>query len=217
MHSMSRAWGVALVVALAVGCDPGDDGDSGAGDSGATDGGTTTTGADSVDESTGSTAPEVPEVPDSSYCTPVSDWTPMDSAFEQEVLELVNEARAQARSCGGESFDATSALSMEPRLRCAARVHSLDMATRGFFDHDNPDGLDPFDRMALAGYEYQAAGENIAAGQTTPEEVVQGWMESPGHCSNIMDSDFTEIGVGYVQTSGAQYPHYWTQTFGRPG
>ncbi|MCA9654177.1 MAG: CAP domain-containing protein [Myxococcales bacterium] len=216
---MSRAWGVALVVALAVGCDPGDDGDSGAGDSGATDGGTTTTGADSVDESTGSTAPEVPEVPevpDSSYCTPVSDWTPMDSAFEQEVLELVNEARAQARSCGGESFDATSALSMEPRLRCAARVHSLDMATRGFFDHVNPDGETPFDRIEEAGYQFQAAGENIAAGQTSPAEVVAGWLDSPGHCSNIMSPDYVHIGVGYVYTESGQYPHYWTQTFGAP-
>ena len=70
--------------------------------------------------------------------------------------------------------------------------------------------------MERAGYSFQAAGENIAAGQTTPQEVVDGWMQSPGHCSNIMSPSFTEIGVGYVLAPQGQLPHYWTQTFGAP-
>ena len=160
--------------------------------------------------------PEEPAVPDTPYCAAVSMWTDAEEEFEDEVLVLVNEARAQARTCGNESFGATGPLTMEARLRCAARVHSLDMAMRGFFDHTNPDGLSPFDRMELAGYEYRAAGENIAAGQTTPEQVVQGWLDSPGHCRNIMSPDFEEIGVGYDATTTGEFPHYWTQVFGTP-
>ena len=92
-------------------------------------------------------------------------------------------------------------------------VHTI---VRGFFEHDNPDGESPFDRMERAGYSYQAAGENIAAGQQTPEQVVLGWLDSPGHCSNIMSPDYTEIGVGYYYGEQDQFGHYWTQNFGRP-
>lgn len=196
----------------------GDDGDSGAGDTGSMDGATSAadgvSGSDGLDD--GSTGEPAPEVPDSAYCAPVADWTMEESAFEDEVLDLVNEARAEARSCGGQPFAAAPPLSMESRLRCAARVHSLDMATRAFFDHQNPDGESPFDRIDQTGYVFGAAGENIAAGQTTPAEVVAGWLDSPGHCSNIMSADYVHIGVGYHFTETGEYPHYWTQVFGAP-
>lgn len=156
------------------------------------------------------------QVPGTEYCAAVADWSEAESLFEDEVLVLVNERRAGGASCGGQSFGAAGPLTMDATLRCAARVHSLDMVTRGFFDHANPDGEDPFDRMERAGYRFSTAGENIAAGQPTPEAVVQGWMESPGHCGNIMNADYTELGVGYVRTDAAQFPHYWTQVFGRP-
>lgn len=156
------------------------------------------------------------EVPDNEYCAGVADWSEAQGRIEEQVVVLVNERRAAGARCGGQSFGATGPLTMDSTLRCAARVHSLDMVTRGFFGHDNPDGEDPFDRMQQAGYRFSTAGENIAAGQDTPEAVVEGWMESSGHCSNIMNPDFTEIGVGYVQTDAAEYPHYWTQVFGRP-
>lgn len=154
------------------------------------------------------------DVPDSPYCSGVSAWGASETSFEVAVLDLVNLARASARSCGGQSFAATGPVVMEPRLRCAARVHSLDMAERGYFDHTNLEGESPFDRMERAGYEFRAAGENIAAGQPTPEEVVNGWLDSPGHCSNIMSPDFQELGVGYYATQSGQFPHYWTQVFG---
>jgi uncharacterized protein YkwD len=152
-----------------------------------------------------------------SYCNEVSSWPDEHAAVELEVLAIVNEYRGRGANCGGQPFGSASPLRMNAALRCAARKHSLDMATRGFFDHDNPDGQDPFDRIELAGYDFRAAGENIAAGQPTAQEAMDSWMTSPGHCMNIMSAEFTEIGVGYTKdASGSNYPHLWTQTFGAP-
>jgi uncharacterized protein YkwD len=154
------------------------------------------------------------EVPSNAYCADVSSWDSAMTEFEEEVLILVNEARAQGASCGGQSFGSTGPLTMNPALRCAARVHSKDMAERNYFDHNNPDGEDPFVRMERAGYSFFTAGENIAAGQMTPEMVMQSWMDSPGHCSNIMNPDFADLGVGAFSGTGAQFSIYWTQAFG---
>lgn len=109
---------------------------------------------------------------------------------------------------------------MNPQLRCSARLHSLDMYERNFFDHTAPDGSDPGDRMAAAGYSGSTWGENIAMGQTSPAQVVDGWMNSDGHCANIMRSQYTEIGIGYHpgnQSGGWMSRNYWTQNFGAPG
>ena len=103
---------------------------------------------------------------------------------------------------------------MQGHLQCAARSHSADMARRGFFSHQNPDGQSPFDRISLAGYPGGNQAENISAGRQSPAEVVDAWMDSPGHCVNIMNGTYRDIGVGYVR-SGDAYGHYWTQTFGR--
>lgn len=154
------------------------------------------------------------EIPENGYCDPVSSWDTAMVEFEEDVLVIVNEVRAAGASCGGQAFAATGPLTMNPALRCAARVHSKDMADRAFFDHTNPDGEDPFVRMERAGYTYFTAGENIAAGQTTPSQVMQGWMDSPGHCRNIMSPDFAEIGVGTFEADSGGFRYLWTQTFG---
>lgn len=211
-----------MIAALGVGCGPDDAGDDGAMDDETSDGETTDASdgpepPGDPDSTSDGGPPMVPEVPSSEYCAGVANWDMGHSAFEQEVLVLVNEARAQGANCGGEMFGSTGPLQMEARLRCAARVHSVDMATRGFFDHTNPDGESPFDRMEKAGYGFAFAGENIAAGQMTPADVVVGWLESPGHCRNIMSPDFRELGVGYALFPQDQYRHYWTQVFGTPG
>jgi uncharacterized protein YkwD len=152
-------------------------------------------------------------VPDIPYCDPVSDWDAEWTAFENEVLNLVNDARSRGHNCDSEgNFGPTTALTMAPGLRCAARVHSMDMSARGYFDHTNPDGEKPWDRFDHAGYDWSSAGENIAAGSGTAARVMEGWLDSDGHCANLMSPDFTEIGVGYFPTDGP----YWTQTFARP-
>ena len=133
------------------------------------------------------------------------------SQFEAEVLALVNEQRISGASCGGNGFfDSTHPLVMNMDLQIAARNHSLDMARRDFFDHVNPDGEDPGQRIAATGYSAATWGENIAWGQTSPEQVVATWIGSSGHCANIMRSSFTEIGIGYDPTN------IWTQVFATP-
>ncbi|MDP6944471.1 MAG: CAP domain-containing protein, partial [Myxococcota bacterium] len=107
------------------------------------------------------------------------------------------------------------ALEMNEYLHEAARLHSLDMVERNFFEHDNLDGLDPFDRMANAGYEGPDPwGENIQAGSSTGADAVASLMTSPGHCRNIMDPEYEVIGLGYAFGPDADYGHYWTQNFG---
>jgi len=157
---------------------------------------------------------ETSDVDPGSYCDETTAWPAASDALEAEVVALVNDARASGGDCGGEAFGPASPLRVENSLRCAARVHSLDMSERGFFDHTNPDGESPFDRMERAGYSYSAAAENIAAGYGTASQVVEGWLGSVGHCRNILNATYEEIGVGHV--SGGQDGPYWTQTFGTP-
>ncbi|MGY3334457.1 uncharacterized protein YkwD/DNA-directed RNA polymerase specialized sigma24 family protein [Streptomyces filamentosus] len=117
-----------------------------------------------------------------------------------QVVALVNAERAKA-GCGPVTANAT--------LARAAQGHSDDMAARDFFDHTNPDGDGPGERVTAAGYPWSTYGENIAMGQTTAEQVMEGWMNSPGHRANILNCSFKEIGVG-VHTDGGPY---WTQVF----
>ena len=154
---------------------------------------------------------DVGDVPQIDYCAPVAIWLDDSIRFEQRVLTLVNERRAAGVHCGAEgAFPPAGALTMNEALRCAARRHSLDMQQRNFFDHENPDGESAEDRIEQAGYVWSAWGENIAAGQPSPEVVMEDWMGSDGHCANIMNPSFTEIGVG------RHFSGQWTQAFGRP-
>ncbi len=168
--------------------------------------------ASDSDPSAGETAAE-DDVPDNSYCGPVADWDAGWSALETEVLELVNAERAKGATCGGQPMPATTALTGDPALRCAARVHSKDMVDNDYFDHTNLDGEGPGPRIEKAGYSWATYGENIAGGSATAAAVVQQWMDSPGHCMNIMNADFEELGVGYYP--GGQWGHTWTQVFAR--
>jgi uncharacterized protein YkwD len=170
----------------------------------------------------GSGATTTGDVPASAICQPVSMWPAASAMFELEVLKLVNENRAKGWNCDTEGqFPAAGPLTMEPTLRCSARLHSKDMADMMYFSHDAPDGQDPGARMTEAGYVGRTWGENIAKGQTTPAQVVQGWMDSDGHCSNIMNATFNLIGVGYFAgtSSNPRFNSelYWTQNFGASG
>jgi uncharacterized protein YkwD len=148
------------------------------------------------------------------FCAEVDDWDPDWTMFEDQVLVLVNQNRAAGANCGGTQFAATGPLTMDPALRCAARYHSRDMAINDYFDHTSLTGTSFVDRSESAEYDASPIGENIAAGQPTPDAVVGDWMTSPGHCSNIMNPDANEIGVGYMAADMATYSGYWTQVFG---
>lgn len=160
------------------------------------------------------------EVPVGEHCAAVAEWDPAWSQWEEEVLLLVNEVRAVGADCGAEGeFGPAEPLAMDAILRCSSRLHSLDMFERDYFDHTNPDGLDPFDRMEQAGFSGSYMGENIAYGQRTPEEVMQAWVDSDGHCSNIMNPNYTLLGVGYYPGADSWRDgnqHFWTQNFGAP-
>ncbi len=147
-------------------------------------------------------------------CRDPDTWPAEWKQFEDEVLELVNVERAAGAICGGQPKAPVGPLHMDELLRAAARCHSQDMGRRNFFDHVNPTGEDPFDRIAEEGYTAMPQGENIAAGQGSPREVVDGWMDSPGHCVNIMEGGFQAIGVGFADVPRGAYRTYWTQTFG---
>lgn len=151
---------------------------------------------------------------DAEYCNGVQSWPADLVELEEAVLPLVNEHRSRGADCGAEgTFGPTGDLTMNGALRCAARVHTKDMADNSYLDHTNPAGEEAFDRMSRAGYDWRVAGENIAAGQPTAETVMQSWMASSGHCRNIMMPDFEEIGIGAARSTD-EFGLYWTQVFG---
>ncbi|MEV6651985.1 sigma-70 family RNA polymerase sigma factor [Streptomyces sp. NPDC051219] len=120
----------------------------------------------------------------------------------QKVIALINKERAK-KGCGP--------VRSNKRLKKAALRHSKDMAARDFFDHTNPDGVDPGERITAAGYEWSTYGENIARGQRSPAQVMDAWMDSPGHRANILNCSFEEVGIGIHRGSGGPW---WTQAFG---
>jgi uncharacterized protein YkwD len=149
------------------------------------------------------------------YCDTVTTWDPAWAAFEDQVLTLVNQRRAAGATCGGVAKPPVAPLTVDARLRCAARVHSRDMGTNNFMSHTGSNGSTPWQRITSAGYTYTRAAENVAAGYGTPSAVVAGWMSSTGHCNNIMDARLLHLGVGYFYAPNSTYKHYWTQDFGR--
>ena len=118
---------------------------------------------------------------------------------EEEVLTLVNQERSKI---------GLKPLQMDWELSRVARMKSQDMAQKNYFSHQSPTYGSPFDMMKQFGISFKSAGENIASGQRTPQEVVNAWMNSAGHRQNILNGNFTHIGVGY-EPSG----HHWTQMF----
>jgi uncharacterized YkwD family protein len=120
-------------------------------------------------------------------------------SFEKEVVRLVNEIRAQR---------GLKELTYNWELSRVARYKSQDMKDNTYFSHTSPVYGTPFQMMKDFGITYRSAGENIARGQRSPQEVVNAWMNSEGHRANILNTSFTQIGVGYVADG-----NYWTQMF----
>lgn len=125
-----------------------------------------------------------------------------DKSFEEEILKLVNEERAK---------EGLKPLTLNWELSRVAKYKSEDMRDNKYFSHNSPTYGTPFEMIKKFGISYSYAGENIAAGQKSASDVMKAWMNSSGHRANILNKNYTELGVGYA--SGGSYGTYWTQMF----
>ncbi|MEM8901412.1 MAG: CAP domain-containing protein [Bacteroidota bacterium] len=131
------------------------------------------------------------------------------NSFQSGMLEEVNKLRSEGCQCGDDFFSPAPALSWNSQLEDAAARHTQDMAANNHFDHKGTDGSRLGDRVTDAGYRYASAGENIALGYNSIANVVKAWQESEGHCRNLMNPNFRELGA-------AEKESYWTQVFAKP-
>jgi uncharacterized protein YkwD len=137
--------------------------------------------------------------------------------FQADALRLVNAYRAAGATCGSRgSFAPAGAVTWNAQLTSAAFGHSSDMASRNYFSHTSADGRSMVDRVEATGYDWSSLGENIGGGQRSVDEIVAGWMRSEGHCANLMNPRFTEMGMACARNESSTYALYWTQNLGRP-
>ena len=128
--------------------------------------------------------------------------------FFSDLLDLTNEARKDA---------GLKPLRSSYQLGVSAQEYAEDLATQNFFSHQGKDGSTLSTRVAATGYDFAAAGENIAAGQRTAKTVFDAWMRSDGHRKNILAADYTEVGFGLFDATGSSdFGKYWVQNFGKP-
>ncbi|PIY10250.1 MAG: CAP domain-containing protein [Flexibacter sp. CG_4_10_14_3_um_filter_32_15] len=125
----------------------------------------------------------------------------------QELVDLVNQYRTEGCRCGSEQMPAVRTITWNEALAKTAYLHSKDMNNKNYFSHTGKDGSYPGTRMERQGYNWRTYGENIAKGYSNERAVIEGWIDSEGHCRNIMNPNFQEMGVG-------KEGDYWTQVFG---
>ncbi|MCC8426244.1 CAP domain-containing protein [Mucilaginibacter sp. UR6-11] len=138
--------------------------------------------------------------------------SPGSNKFKKEFLRVINRTRANGCICGTNYMPPAPPLMWNDKLEKAAKGHAQDMASRRYFSHVSKDGRDAMARAENAGYDHFGfksftVGENIAQGQPTIAEVMTGWINSEGHCRNLMNPDFKEVGIWVTDT-------YWVQDFG---
>jgi uncharacterized protein YkwD len=132
------------------------------------------------------------------------------------ALQLVNEVRARGTRCGSRSFAPVAPIMLSGTLAGVASGHANDMAVHGYFEHEDLAGNSPADRVRAVGYREKLVGENIAYGPLSVEDVVQGWLDSPGHCENIMDPRFAEMGIAYAAGHSTRRGLFWVQVLAEP-
>ncbi len=132
------------------------------------------------------------------------------------ALQLVNEARARGARCGDRAFGPAPPVRLSQTLGGVALGHADDMARHDYFEHEDLLGRSPADRVRAVGYQEKLVGENIAYGPKSAEEVVQGWLDSPGHCENIMDPRFAEMGIAYAAGQASRRGLFWVQLLVAP-
>ena len=138
------------------------------------------------------------------------------SGIEKQMVRLINRARASGGKCGGKRYRPAAAVRWNAALARAARSHSKDMAGRNRLGHQGTGRSTVEKRVGRAGYTWRAVGENVAGGLGSSEAVVSGWLKSPGHCANILDPAFTDIGAACAQNTSSLYRTYWTLVLAAP-
>jgi uncharacterized protein YkwD len=138
------------------------------------------------------------------------------TSLTARALELVNDIRAHGTRCGNRSFGPAPPVRLSTTLNDVAQGHATDMARHEYFEHQDLSGRSPADRVRAVGYPEKLVGENIAYGPESADEVVKGWLDSPGHCENIMDPRFAEMGIAYSTGQTARRGLYWVQLLVAP-
>jgi uncharacterized protein YkwD len=149
----------------------------------------------------------------SASIVPTSSQAPI---LASRALQLVNEVRARGARCGERSFASAPPVKLSGTLARVAFGHADDMARHNYFEHQDLAGHSPAERVRAVGYPEKLVGENIAYGPQTAEEVVQGWLDSPGHCENIMDPRFAEMGIAYAAGKSSKRGLFWVQLLVAP-
>jgi uncharacterized protein YkwD len=134
----------------------------------------------------------------------------------EDVLRLVNAVRARPQTCGHTPFAPAAPLRLNALLTRAAQAHADDMLRFDYFEHTGHDGSTPAQRVTATGYTYRMVGENLASGPETAQEAVHGWLASPGHCQNLMEPHFSELGVAFAASRSGQPRIFWVQEFAEP-
>jgi uncharacterized protein YkwD len=162
-------------------------------------------------------APHTPS-PASGSAQPRNIPTGAAPELAERALQLVNAARARGARCGARPYAPAPPLTLSQTLDGVAFGHAADMAVHNYFEHVDLTGQSPADRVRATGYREQLVGENIAYGPQTVEEVVQGWLDSPDHCENVMDPRFTQMGLADAagRPNSTRHGLYWVQLFAEP-
>jgi uncharacterized protein YkwD len=151
------------------------------------------------------------------FASPVSLPAYGDEArVARHALELVNRARQSPQRCGTRTAPPADPLRLSAQLSAAAARHAWDMSQHHYFEHQDPGGHTPADRVRATGYAERRVGENIAYGVLSTEDAIAGWLKSPGHCENLMDPDFQEMGIAFAREPGGRSDLYWVQVLAAP-
>ena len=132
-----------------------------------------------------------------------------------EALQRINSARATGHRCGGRYMPPAPPLGWDQQLYTAAFGHSQDMARRNYFEHRSPEGREVSERVSASRYKWRSVGENLAAGNRSIVDAVDGWLGSPGHCENLMDPKFVDVAVACVAQPQSEWGTYWTMVLAR--
>jgi uncharacterized protein YkwD len=142
--------------------------------------------------------------------------SPSGPVLAARALELVNQVRARGARCGTRAFAPAPPMTLSGTLAGVASGHAIDMAEHNYFEHVDLAGKSPADRVRAVGYREKLVGENIAYGPESVEDVVKGWLDSPGHCENIMDPRFAQMGIAYSAGRRSRRGLYWVQLLAEP-